>query len=502
MKLSFLLLLALAPTVPAKDWPMWGGTASRNMVAEAKGIPTDIVPGKIDPEKETIDLTDAKNILWTAKLGSQTYGNPVVANGKILVGTNNESPRDPSQTGDRGNLLCFDEKTGDFLWQLIVPKLGAGKVSDWEFVGLCSSPAIVGDKAYVVTNRGEIVCLDLNGLANGNDGTFKDEAKYMTADPMKPVVLGDKHADILWIFDMREELGIFPHNVSSCSPMVVNGIVYTATSNGMDWSHTNIPAPLAPSLVAVDATTGKLVGEDLTGVSERVLHASWSSPALGKVGDKEMLIWGGGDGFAYGFDPKPVRNEEEELDVLKELWRLDCNPEFYRKRDGIQIKYATFRGPSEVIGTTVIADGLVYAAIGQDPEHGDGVGMLNCIDPATGKAVWTYQEIGRSISTASVIDGLLFLAEYDGDLHCLDAKTGKAQWVHETQSRIWGSTLVADGKVFLPTEDGDLHILAVAKEKKVLSTVNFGAPVYSSPIVANNVLYIATMTHLYAIGTK
>jgi outer membrane protein assembly factor BamB len=270
----------------------------------------------------------------------------------------------------------------------------------------------------------------------------------------------------------------------------------------MDWSHTNIPAPLAPSLVAVDAATGKLLGEDLTGVSERVLHASWSSPAMGKVGDKEMLIWGGGDGFAYGFDPKPVRNEEEELDVLKELWRLDCNPEFYRKRDGIQIKYATFRGPSEVIGTTVIADGLVYAAIGQDPEHGDGVGMLNCIDPATGKAVWTYQEIGRSISTASVIDGLLFIAEYDGDLHCLDAKTGKAQWVHETQSRIWGSTLVADGKVFLPTEDGDLHILAVDKEKKVLSTVNFGAPVYSSPIVANNVLYIATMTHLYAIGTK
>ncbi len=497
-----ILLLAVAPALHAKDWPMWGGTPSRNMVADATGLPSEIVPGQIDPEKETVDLAKAKNILWTAKLGSQSYGNPVVANGKILVGTNNESPRDPAQKGDRGNLMCFDEKTGSFLWQLIIPKLGAGKVSDWEFVGLCSSPAIVGDKAWVVTNRGEIVCVDLNGMANGNDGPFKDEVKFMSADPTKPVVPGDQHADIIWKLDMREELGIFPHNVSSCSPLVVNGVVYTATSNGMDWSHTNIPAPLAPSLVAVDANTGKLVGEDVSGVAERVLHASWSSPALGKVGDKEMLIWGGGDGFAYGFEPKPVHNEAEDINALKEIWRYDCNPAEYRTKEGQPVKYATFRGPSEVIGTTVLADGLVYAVIGQDPEHGDGVGQLSCIDPATGKPKWTYKDIGRSISTASVKDGMLFIAEYAGKLHCLDAKTGKVHWVHETQSRIWGSTVVADGKVFLPTEDGDLHILAAAKEKKELGKANFGAPIYSTPVVANNVLYVATMTHLYAIGTK
>ena len=499
---STLFLLALCPALQAQDWPMWGGTPSRNMVASAKNLPTEINPGTIDPENETVDLAGTKNVLWVAKLGSQTYGNPVVGNGKILVGTNNESPRDPSQTGDRGNLMCFDEKTGEFVWQLIVPKLGAGKVSDWEFVGLCSSPAIVGEKAYVITNRAEIMCLDLNGMANGNDGPFKDEAKYMTADPANPVTIGDTHADIIWSFDMREELGTFPHNVSSCSPLVVNGVVYTATSNGMDWSHTNIPAPLAPALVAVDAESGKLVGEEMSGVTENVLHASWSSPALAKIDCKEILLWGGGDGFTYGFDPKPVRNEEEGLDVFKELWKLDANPPEYRVKDGEPVKYATYRGPSEVIGTFVVEDGLAYVVIGQDPEHGDGVGMLTCLDPATGKPVWTYKEIGRSISTPSVKDGLIYIAEYDGDLHCLDAKTGKAHWVHETQSRIWGSTIVADGKVFLPTEDGDLHILATGKEKKPLTAINFGAPIYSSPIIANDVLFVATMTHLYAIGTK
>jgi outer membrane protein assembly factor BamB len=496
------LILALTPALYAQDWPMWGGTPTRNMVAKAENLPIEIDPGKIDPDTELIDLSESKNILWTAKLGSQTYGNPVVANGKVLVGTNNESPRDPSQVGDRGNLMCFDEKTGSFLWQLIVPKLGAGKVSDWEFVGICSSPAVVGDKVYVLSNRGEMLCLDLNGMANGNTGPFKDEAAYMTEDPEKPVVIGNQHADIIWRFDLREELGVFPHNISSSMPMIVDGVVWVATSNGMDWSHTNIPAPLAPALIALDAETGKLVGEEMSGVTERVLHASWSSPALAEIGDRKVIVWGGGDGFAYGFDPVPVRNEEEDMDILKELWRYDCNPPEYREKDGEPIRYATFRGPSEVIGTFVIEDGLAYAVIGQDPEHGDGVGMLSCIDPLTGKPKWIYKEIGRSISTPSIKDGLLYIAEYNGNLHCLDAKTGEVHWIHETRSRIWGSTIVADGKVFLPTEDGDLHILATGKEKNVLATVNFGAPIYSSPIVANNVLYVATMTHLYAIGTK
>ncbi len=503
-----LLLLALTPALLANDWPMWGGQPSRNMVAEAENLPTEIEIGEIDIETEKVDLSSAKNVLWAAKLGSQTYGNPVIANGKVLVGTNNEVPRDPKQTGDRGVLMCFDEKTGEFAWQLIIPKLGAGKVSDWEYVGLCSSPVIEGDRAWLVSNRGEVICLDMKGMADGNDGPFEDEVKYMTADPENPVEPGPGYADILWIFDMREELGAFPHNVSSCSPLIVGDRVYTATSNGVDWSHTNIPAPLAPSLCVLDKNTGKLLGEEISGVSERVLHASWSSAAYGKAGDKDLIVWGGGDGFAYGYDPKPVYDEDEELDILKELWRYDCNPPEYRVKDGEPIKYATYKGPSEVIATTVIHDSRVYAVIGQDPEHGDGLGRLACIDPTkegdiskTG-ALWTFDDIGRSISTPSIADGLVFQAEYDGDLHCLDAKTGEHYWKHETLSRIWGSTLVADGKVFLPTEDGELYIFAADKEKKELGTASFEASIYSSPVVANDVLYIATMTHLFAIKAE
>ena len=55
---------------------------------------------------------------------------------------------------------------------------------------------------------------------------------------------------------------------------------------------------------------------------------------------------------------------------------------------------------------------------------------------------------------------------------------------HVFQSRIWGSTLVADGKVYIGIEDGDLVTLKAGKEKKLLAQIDFGAPLYSSAIVA------------------
>src|SRR5262245_57828904 len=86
------------------DWPMWGGTPDRNIVSNLKGMPA------------AWDLKTKKNVQWVAALGSQTYGNPVVAGGQVYVGTNNELVRDPKQGGDRGVLMCFRESDGEFLW--------------------------------------------------------------------------------------------------------------------------------------------------------------------------------------------------------------------------------------------------------------------------------------------------------------------------------------------------------------------------------------------------
>jgi outer membrane protein assembly factor BamB len=445
------------------DWPMWGGTPDRNMVSNMKGLPT------------TWNVEKKTNVKWVATLGSQSYGNTVVAGGQVYIGTNNEGLRDPKQSGDRGVLMAFDEKTGEFLWQQANEKLAAGRVNDWPYQGVCSSPLVEGEKLYYVTNRGELMCLDTKGFRDDeNDGDFKDEK-----------LKGKFDADIIWKFDMIEEVGSHPHNMSNSSPVMWGDLIMVSTSNGQDESHVNIPSPKAPSMIAVNKKTGKLVWE-VNNVGDRILHGQWSSPAVAKLGDVEQVVIGEGDGWIRGY----------QVADGKLLWSFDSNP-----KDSVWPKTR-----NEVIATPVLWDNKVYIANGQDPEHGEGVGHLYCIDPTkrgditkTG-LVWQYDKIRRTVSTGAIADGLLYYSDFSGFLHCLDAKTGQPYWTHDMFAAIWGSPLVVDGKVYLGDEDGDVVVLQAGKEKKVIGEMNMGSSVYSSPVPANGVLFIMNRNELFALA--
>lgn len=496
-------LLSTAAVAAADDWPMWGRTAERNFSCEETGLPSDFEAGRFIGASDEIDPETTKNVKWIAKLGSQSYGNPTVADGRVYVGTNNDVPRDERFEGDRSCLYCFDEETGEFLWQLNVPKLGTGKVSDWEYLGICSSPAVEGDRLYLVTNRCEVICLDVNGMADGNQG-FQDEGAYMgwkAGGAGTEMEVTETDADIIWTLNMIDECGVFPHNITSSSLLIAGDELWVTTSNGVDYGHVETPAPFAPCLIVVDKNTGELLGEEQSGLSQNIFHANWTSPAYLETDELEMCIFGGPSGWVHAFAPEPVEDEDGYM-VLEEIWRVDANPERYRVRDGEKIKYATRKGPSEVLGTPMVWDGKVFAVIGQDPEHGEGVGNMICIDPAKGEKIWNYDEINRSLSSLACVDGLLYTADFSGFVYCVDARTGELVWRHDTLGHIWGSPLVADGKVYIGNEDGYLTIIPTGREydKADVHEVDMRSQVYSSPIAANGVLYVATHTHLFAIA--
>ncbi len=66
------------------------------------------------------------------------------------------------------------------------------------------------------------------------------------------------------------------------------------------------------------------------------------------------------------------------------------------------------------------------------------------------------------------------------------------------KAHMWGSTFVADGKLYAGDEDGDFIVMAATKEKKILSETNLGSAVYSTPIAANGVIYVSSLSHLFA----
>jgi outer membrane protein assembly factor BamB len=512
----------------AGGWPTWGGTPARNMVSDAKGLPASFDPGEDRPGQTTRPATG--NIKWKARLGTQTFGTPTVGGGKVFVGTNNGHPRDPKFAGDRGVLMCFRESDGEFLWQLVVPKLKEqGSFNgDYANLGICSSPALDGDRVYVVTPRCDVLCLDANGLANGNDGPVTDESVLLAKPkeetikedanginvkrvPGEPLAMGPHDADVIWRYDMLVQSNIWPQDCSNCNILVHGDCLYVATSNGVDRSHKHTPCPKSPSLIVLDKKTGRLVAEDDAHFGPNILHGGWSSPSLGVVDGRTLIFFGGPDGFCYAFDAKPEPAGEGKPGKLKVVWKFDCNPPEYRVRDGKKIPYQLGHkptggeGPSECIGTAVFHKDRVYVDVGQDTLHGVAPGCLSCIDATkagdisqTG-LVWRCTEVDRTLSTVAVADGLVYSADYTGKLRCLEADTGKIVWALDTRDRIWSSPFLADGKVYMGTERGQLFVLAAGRELKELAKIRMDTAIQCTPIVANGVLYVTSATHLVAV---
>ncbi len=477
---AFLLLAALPATLSPgaasgaePEVAMFGGTPQRNMISAETGLPA------------RWDVKTGENVKWRQPLGSQSYGGPVAAGGKVFVGTNNEGGRDPAIEGDRGNVLVFDASSGEFLWQAAHAKLPAGRVHDWPLQGVCSAPYVEGDRLYYVSNRAELIAADVEGFRDGeNDGPFTAEKRTGATDE-----------DVVWKLDMIGELSVFPHNLAAGSPTAAGDLLFTVTGNGVDEGHVNIPATRAPSFIAVDKRTGKLVWEsDLPGGN--ILHGQWSNPAYAVIGGRPQVIFPGGDGWVYALEPA----------TGKPIWKFDLNP-----KDSVW-ELGGMGTRNNIIGTPVIYKERVYLGVGQDPEHGEGVGHFWVIDATgtgdvTGKAaVWHRggEDFHRTISTAAIYQGIVYIPDLSGFLYALDAETGEHYWTYDTFAAVWGSAFAADGKVYLGDEDGDVVVLEAGKgrdgEPVVLSETNLGSAVYTTPIAYRGTLYVASRNMLFALA--
>jgi outer membrane protein assembly factor BamB len=486
-------------------WPMFGGTLSRNMVnLVEKNMPTDW----------SIDEDARKNVKWVAELGSKAYGGPIVAGGRILMGTNNEAERDPKVKGDKGIMMCFDEASGKFLYQMVFNKLPQGLVNDWPLEGICSAPFIEGDRFYFVSNRCQVVCASL------------------------------KDGKTIWTKDMIKDLQVFPHNLSVCSPLVVGDRLFTVTANGVDKDHINIPAPQAPSFLVLNKKDGSVLWKNndpsknllaipkgveqegfikrLVEKGELLMHGQWSNPVYAEANGRPQVIFPGGDGWLRSFDPTTG-----EL-----IWKFDCNP----KNSFYALGGKGTR--NDFVATPVVHDNRLYIGVGQDPEHDWGVGHFWCIDitkkgdvspkndnfdpkapenkgsalvwhyggftdgagPKGGKGGKRNIKFSRTISTAAVHDGLCYVADMRGMFFCFDAKTGQKLWDHDVEAPVWSSPYWVDNKVYLGNDRGRLTIFAHGRQKKILNTVDMESAVRATPVAVNGVLLVVNENKLYAIG--
>jgi len=478
----------------AGDQPQWGQRFSRNMVSGEKDL-----PGSFDP-------VNGGNIKWRAALGSQTYSTPVVAGGRVLIGTNNEEPRDPRHRGDRGVLMCLMEENGALDWQLVAPKLTGDPYLDWPKEGMVSTATVEGERIYMVSNRGEVLCLDLYGQKNGNDGPFYDEGRYMAPEGENALEVTKLDADILWRFDMPEQIRIHQHDAAHSSILIHGRFLYVNTSNGVDNTHRRIRAPDAPSLIVLDKATGRWIARDDERIGPNIFHSTWSSPSLGRVGERDLVFFGGGDGICYAFLALSALPADRRVRPLELIWRYDGDPSAPKENVHQYVKNRS-QSPSNIKSMPVCVDGRIYITLGGDIWWGKRRAWLKCID-ASGPAaavgtgeIWSYELEDHCCSTPSVHRDMVFVADCGKNVHCVNAKDGIPIWTHEIDAPVWASTLVADGKVYLGSRRGVFWIFAASESKRVLSRIELDSSINGTATAANGVLYVATMKTLYALTT-
>ncbi len=449
---------------------------------------------------DSFDPKTGRNIRWTAQLGTETHSTPVVAGGRVYIGTNNGQPRDPKYQGDRGVLMCFDEKTGRLLWQLVVPKREEDVYFDWPNTGMASPVTVEGDRVYVVSNRGEVLCLDPNAAADGSPA-------------------------IIWRFDLTTGAGIWSHDAAHSSILIHGDHLYLNTGTGVDNTHKRIRAPDAPSLVVLDKHTGRLVARDDEHIAPSIFHSTWSSPSLASVNGHALVFFAAGNGIVYAFNAiqdgvmGSRSNEAEGKRVftaisntqslhasasLRRVWQFDFDPTA-PKENGHKYNSNRREGPSNFYAMPVFYKNRLYVAGGGDLWWGKNEAWLKCMDPTrTGDItdnglIWSYPLQRHVLSTPAIYDGLVFIADCGHMVHCLNADTGKPYWTHDVNGEVWASPLIADGKMYLGTRSGDFYVFAASKTKKLLSTTQLGDPISATATAANGVLYVATMSHLYAV---
>lgn len=425
-----------------------------------------------------------EKLVWRAKIGSSA-GGVALAGERVLVGSAfyREDPKTHKYLEDGGAMMCFNSQTGEFLWQSAHPRLPK-RVND--MVGFVNSrPWVEGKRAWYVSNRGELICVDVEGFRDGkNDGPFTAEE-----------LTGPTDADYIWKLDMVRELGVFKRDAGDawsaiCSPVVLGNLVFCVTGEGC---RVFAKPGSAPSFLAVNKETGKVVWSSQA-PGQAIIYSQWSSPVIARVHAKSQVVFPGGDGWLYGFEPTTG-----EL-----IWKVNCNDPAlrdWRADEGGPRDWRYGEMKHFFVGTPTVHQDTLYVGLNHDFEGPQTNAPLYAISlghkgDATAKAVrWKFQhpDFGSTYCSPAVADGIVYVLGHRAVLFALDDNNGNVIWHCRlaNDARGYGSPILAGGKVLVGTDDGELVILSAGREKKCLGRFDLPAPIYHAPVVIKDFAYIA-----------
>lgn len=434
----------------ADAWPQWRGP-HQNGASSAHGLPTT--------------WSAEENVVWSTPLPSWSGATPVLWGDHVFVmtpsapepaaegeaepepepqgrgrgrgGRGGGGGRDPG--GDALQLVCLSARDGAIRWTRTVDH---GNQLFRKSNNTSSSPVTDGRHVWTVTGTGQVNAYDLEGA-------------------------------LVWEFNLQEEYGPFGLNWGyASSPLLHDGRLVVEVLHGMN---TDEPS----YIVAFDAAEGGVLWRvERPTDAPRESPDAYTTPLLVEHAGQVQYVVSGAD-YVTGHDPA----------TGAELWRVaGLNP---RKAPNYRIVASPVQVGGVLIAPTRVRP-LTAIALGEESLPDDE------------SILWQWDERGAPDVPTPATDGTyLYMVSDGGMVTCLEPRTGEALWGPERtlEGTVSASPLVADGKLFVTDEEGRTAVLAAGPKFELLATNDLdGSYTLASPIACGDRLYIRTEKALYCIG--
>jgi outer membrane protein assembly factor BamB len=411
-----LIVSAAAMAQAPGEWPSWRGPDARGSVSTGK------YPVK----------WDATNVLWKVALPGKGGSTPIVINQRIYL-------TGPAEGQDA--VMAFDF-SGRQLWQT---KLGVESQPKHKTLGSSAnaSPVTDGKGLFVYFRSGSFAALEFDGTVRwqtnlverfGVDKLFWDQGTSPVVTEQE-VVLARMHDGDSWLAGFAKATG------------------------ELRWRQArNYPTPV----------------ENNQGYSTPLLFQHAGKPAL--------LVWGGEHLTAH------------DAADGKLLWSCGgFNPEK--------------TGYWPAIASPVIVGNLAIVPEGRDDRQGQarvhGIKLGGQGDVTATHRAWKREDVGVFVSTPAVFQDRVYLLRHRGAVVCLDPATGKTVWTGafpENKSPYYSSPVIANGQLYAAREDGVVFVARVGEKFELLGENPMGERIVASPVPANNRLLIRGDRHLFCVA--
>jgi outer membrane protein assembly factor BamB len=412
----------------------------------------------------TSSAPNQRMLLWTSAIqNSTTDSSPVVADGKLYIGTLNNTKNThkssvykinagslpssplflnhnmpiPSHLGF--GMVCLDASTGEQLWNIPLNN------------SFYTAPAVANGMVYILTGNEDhvdkwIFCVDANtgeGIWSRSVGNPVYKSPTVALGNVYLLVfhwdtlqgeilcLNGATGATIWAYP----LGVYEQTWYS-APVVSNTEVYVTTYSITEF---------IGHIYCLNASTGNLTWS----VHEELFTPAYSSPSLYN-----------GILFVPGVGINPYDYTEHGMirwynaDTGAFIQSYDCGYEIFSYFTGLAIAYDN-----------------IYMTLF---DYNTQLSSLRCVRTADATMKWDFPFEEYSQSCPAVADGKVFVGLDMGELVCINAESGDVQWMYVAEYGIYTSCAIADNKVFFASDGGLVYALGDVSVKIQSLSGGFG----------------------------